>query len=311
MKRFPQIDRFFTALCSFLILALFVLLSSCEKESLQDDASRIKVQKYETASLRTLLNYDDCASICIDEGSENYYAKSDSKTVSAGNTNVNNKGNTNTKNVSYIAYNTETQFIVEVHYEIIEGSSNAHAKITIFNDNDSEYFGDVASGSVVSHAFNLPIGWQGCDTFNFNILQEELGADIEFSDSYSLIGVCSSACDESFSYVENEDGSYTFTYLSSEDLDNTEVKFTCPHIKSFEALDGKEYSVNPGNSHGSPTVLTWNGDIDACSEITFTLSFDADCEQNNAGKANLFTDFKVNGVSKNGENENIVFACSE
>jgi len=311
MKRFPQIDRFFTALCSFLILALFVLLSSCEKESLQDDASRIKVQKLETASLRILMSYNDCSSSCIIEGSETYYAKSDSKTVSTGNTNVNGKGNTNTKNVSYKAYNTETEFIVEVYYEITEGNSNAHAKITIYNDDDSEYFGEVASGSMVSHAFNLPNGWKSCDLFSFNILQEELGDDIQFSDSYSLIEVCSSSCDESFNYIQNEDGSYTFTYVSNEDLEDAEVKFTCPHIKGFEALDDKEYIVNPGNSHGSPTVLTWNGDINACSEITFTLSFEADCEQNNAGKANLFTDFKVNGVSKKGANENIVFACPE
>jgi len=302
MKRFPQIDRFFTALFSFLILALFVLLSSCEKESLQDDASRIKVQKYEAASLRTMLAYDDCATSCIEEGNEAYYFKSDSQAGSIGR---------NAKSVGYIAYNTENQFIVEVLYEITSGTSNAKADITVEIEGNIAQMEEVQSGTVVRHSINLPEGWQACDMVSFSVLQEALGSPIEFNDSYSLIGVCPSGCDESFNYDENEDGSYTFTYLSSEDLYDAEIKFTCPHIKGFETQDGKEYSINPGNSHGSPTVLTWNGDIEACSEITFTLSFDAVCEQNNAGKANLFTDFKVNGLSKKGDNENIVFACPE
>lgn len=300
MKRFPQIDRFFTAVCSYLILTIFILLTSCEKESLQDDSLRVKAAKIETASLKTLINYDDCSNSCIEAGTESYYAKSASRLGSSGQ---------NTKSVGYVAYNTETQFVVEVLYQITNGSSNAKADITINIDNDVKLIEEVASGTVVSHSINLPLGWQACDNISFSVLQEALGQPINFNESYSLIGVCDSGCDESFSYEENEDGSYTFTYISSEDLENAEVKFTCPHIASFEALDDKIYSVNPGNSHGSPTVLTWIGDIDACTEMTFTLSFEADCDQTNSGKANMFTDFKVNGESKKGSNENIVFDC--
>lgn len=302
MKGFPQINRFYTAICSFMILALFVLLSSCEKESLQDDFSRIKASNINTASLRTILSYDDCASTCIEEGSETYYAKNDSKSGSSGR---------NSKAVGYNAYNTETQFIVEVAYLITEGNSDAKATITIDIDGDEVEIEEVASGFTVSHAIDLPDGWQACDVVNFSILQEAMGNPIDFNESYSLVGVCSSDCEESFGYVENEDGSYTFTYMSNEELENAEIKFTCPHIISFEPLDGKTYSVNPGNSQGSPTVLTWTGDVEACTEITFTMSFEADCDQTSSGKANIFTDFKVNGESKKGDNENIVFACSE
>ena len=301
MKRFPQIDRFFTAVCSFTILALLILLSSCEKETL-DDASRIKASKVTTASLKTLLVYDDCSSVCIENGNETYYKKNDSKTGSSG---------PNTKEVSYNAYNTETQFIVEVTYNVIAGTSNAKADITIDIDGDSNLLSEVIKGTTVSHSIDLPEGWQACDVVNFKIHQEALGSAIDFDESYSLIGVCSSGCDESFGYNNNEDGSYTFTYASSEELEYAEIKFTCPHIISFESLDGKTYSVNPGNSHGSPTVLTWTGNIEACTEITFTMSFEVDCEQNNSGKANIFTDFKVNGESKKGSNENITFDCPE
>ncbi|MGM5468764.1 hypothetical protein ACS386_00660 [Flavobacteriaceae bacterium LMO-SS05] len=301
MKRFPQIDRFFTALCSVMILS--VLTFSCEKDNLQDDFTRIKASNLSTASLKTLIAYEeDCSSVCIEEGSESYYAISDSKTGSAG---------PNSKSVSYQAYNTETQFVVEVLYQITSGNSGTKADITIDIDGNVQLFEDVVSGTTISHAINLPEGWQACNVINFTIYQEGLSNPISFNENYSLIGVCSSECEESFSYVENEDGSYTFTYISSEDLESAEVKFTCPHITSFEALDDKTYTVNPGNSHGSPTVLTWSGDIEACTEITFTLSFEADCEQTNSGKANMFTDFKVNEVSKKGSNKNITYQCPE
>jgi hypothetical protein len=304
MKRFPQIDRFFTAICSFSILALFVLLSSCEKESLQDDFTRIKASNLSTASLITELNYDenDCSSVCIEEGSEAYYVKNDSKSGSSGR---------NAKAVGYNAYNTETQFIVEVAYLITEGNSDAKATITIDIDDDEVEIKEVTSGSTVSHAIDLPEGWQACDVVNFSILQEALGNPIDFNESYSLVGVCSSGCEESFDYIDNGNGIYTFTYESPEDIENAEVKFTCPHIYGFVPQDGKEYEVNPGNSNGSPTVLTWIGNIEACTAITFKLSFDSDCDQTNSGKANIFTDFKVNGESKKGSNENITFDCSE
>ena len=316
MKRFPQIDRFFTAICSFLILAIFVLLTSCEKDSLQDDYLRVKAQKIDTASFVSKV-YDssiDCDEACIVAGSGEYYVKSDSKSEING---------SNEKKITYYAYNTETEFFVKVKYE---NTNAVKANITIdIKGHTSTTVNNVEDGDIVSLSILLaeefPDGWQKCEEIKFSInatFNNSSGRgpsqnDIDFVDEiYSLIPVCPSTCDERFSYEQNQDGSYTFTYISSEDLDGAEVKFTCPHISSFEALDDKknEYEVNPGNSHGSPTVLTWTGDIQACTEITFTLAFEADCAQTNSGKANLFTDFKVNGESKKGDNENIVFQCN-
>ena len=308
MKRFPQIDRFFTAVCSFAILALFVLLSSCEKDSLQDDSLRIKASNVSTASFVSKVydNSIDCEDVCIIEGIEEYYVKSDYVSVQHGN---------HTKSVEYIAYNTSDEFKVEVYF--FATNANAAVDISINIDGIVKPFTGVKSGEtgvMLSHTIPLEEGsWKACDDIEFKIHQGGFGDDIDFNEIYSLIGVCSSSCEESFSYEENQDGSYTFTYVSSEDLENAEVKFTCPHISNvdgFKAIDDKEYEVNPGNSNGSPTVLTWTGDIQACTETTFILKFDADCDQNNAGKANLFTDFKVNGESKKGDNENIVFQCN-
>ncbi len=132
---------------------------------------------------------------------------------------------------------------------------------------------------------------------------------VEISPLFSVVNC--DGCDESFSYLENEDGSYTFTYLSEVSLTDANVKFTCPHIKGFTVEDGKTYTENPANpnSQGSPTVLTLTGDIAACTPITFILSFDPDCEQNANGKLNLWTDFKVNEVSKKGSLESIKYNC--
>jgi hypothetical protein len=323
MKRFPQIDRFFTAVCSFSILALFVLLTSCEKDSLNDDTYRVKALKLDTASLRTLITtYDDCSSVCIEEGSETFYAKSDSQSEPNG----------QQRTISYNAYNTEYEFVVEATYE--DNNTATDANINIIIKGVTYPFNHVAKGTTISQSIGLG-EWQACDVIDFSINAKFNNGqtntnnqnsnkngnsnsnpnaaqnDIDFNElSYSLIGVCSSTCDESFSYEDNQDGSYTFHYISSEDLEGAEVKFTCPHITDFVILDGKDYEVNPGNSKGSPTVLTWTGDIQACTEITFTLAFDPDCDQTNSGKANLFTDFKVNGESKKGDNENIVYQCN-
>ncbi len=304
MKKIPQIIRLFMH-CMILSTMIF----SCQNEDLvEPQESENFLGKISQKSIAlsvvnpnlVLEDYTDCASVCIEEGSETYYAVAGSDTGSAG---------PNSKLVSYKAYNTATQFVLNVSYTITSGSSGAQADITMNINGNVVSVEDVVSGSTVSHMIDLPADWQACDEIPFSILQEGLSNPIEFSGSYALIGICDDICDESFSYEDNLDGSYTFTYISAEDLDSAEIKFTSPHIVSFVALDGKTYTVNPGNGNGSPTVLTWTGTIEACTAITFTLDFEADCDQNNGGFANIFTDFKVNGVSKKGENPSIKFEC--
>lgn len=318
MKKTTQISRL---LIHCIIISTFIF--SCQQEELIDvqnieNSQNLTVQKKglqkQSTSTQTssslvidqnlvLEDYTDCESVCIEKDGMTFYKKTGSDTRSSG---------PNSKLVSYEAYNTETQFVVNVTYTITSGTSGAEADITININNEAIPFEatNVASGSTVTHFITLPEGWKSCDEISFSISQSGLSTPITFNETYDLIGICNDSCDESFSYEENIDGSYTFTYISAEDLDAAEIKFTCPHIVSFEALDDKTYTVNPGNSHGSPTVLTWNGDIEACTAITFTLDFEADCDQNSGGFANLFTDFKVNEVSKKGTNPSIKFDCS-
>ncbi|RAI84855.1 Lcl C-terminal domain-containing protein, partial [Algoriphagus yeomjeoni] len=121
-----------------------------------------------------------CEGDCIEPGGVNYPI-SDMTSLTVGK---------NTKSVSYYAYNTETDFVVDVTYAITSGPATANATIAIDIDGNEVVLEDVNSGSTVSHTVPLTEGWAGCDQVAFSVVQEGLGAPITFSESYSLIPVC-------------------------------------------------------------------------------------------------------------------------
>jgi len=247
----------------------------------------------------------DCNIDCIDENSGDEFADTYSGTVQWGGR----YGTDNSKTFNVNVWNTLTTIEYEFTCDELGGSNLQYYDESSANWVSAGQFTSTNAG-IITISRNLPEGWKACDVITEQWRQVGSGADIELGDvSYSLIGECTQ-CDESFSYAANEDGSYTFTYVSEVRLNAAEVKFTSPHITGFTAGDGKTYNVNLGNKNGSPTVLTWTGDIAACTPITYILSFDADCEQNEAGFANLWNDFKVNGDSKKGFNKNIKYDCN-
>ncbi len=307
----PKINQFL-GYC----MLVSILMFSCQSEELQDNQIPENTQSLSLEKLSPVKNttmstsamreaYVDCETTCIVAGSGNYFVMADSDSDASGNSQ-------NSQIISYEAYNTETQFIVNVLYETT-GNNNSKAKIAITDSEDLVLVEDnnVSSGEMVTWIYDLPLEWEACDVISFKIHQNVLENDTALNNpiTYSLIGIC--PCEESFSYEATNENSYIFTYSNVEAMENAVVQFTCPHITSFEPMDGKEYSVNPGNGQGSPTVLTWVGDLEACSETTFAIKFYADCEQNNANFANIFTDFKVNGDSKKGDVSNIKFDCAE
>lgn len=102
-------------------------------------------------------------------------------------------------------------------------------------------------------------------------------------------------CEESFNYVKNEDGTYTFTYVPAEDVTGAELVFTFPQ----SALDGEPLS---GWTYNGQTMQT-SMDLVACQEYSWTVSLTCK-DQNNP--QNKWTDFKVNEVSKKGTLGNII-----
>ncbi|MDI1323834.1 MAG: hypothetical protein PSV36_13880 [Algoriphagus sp.] len=219
-----------------------------------------------------------------------------------------------------IAKDSETSVCIEDGTVNLTGTVTSFGTFTGGNIKIQQFNGvsyvDVASEAVgdgiLVYAFDPSVS----GTYTFRAAYDGTGSNGYNNSVSSDITVeavnCVVACTESFSYVENQDGSYTFTYKSEVDITGAEVKFTSPQVTEVTSGDIKTYAVNPGNGQGSPTVSTWVGDITACTPITFTLLFTPDCEQNEGGFANLWTDFKVNSISKKNISETnpiIKFDC--
>jgi hypothetical protein len=190
---------------------------------------------------------------------------------------------------------------------------------------------DITKTSDLTLTIELPGDWEPCDGFDRTIIvyTDPGNNTLTFNTSYVLLALCANdddddddddddeeECDkEDFYYeaIDEAEHKYKFTYIPAcEALTNAVVKFTSPHIKSFASLDGKVITTvnrNAKSPRGNPTVLVWTGDIPE-DGITFEIDFDPDCTQTNSGKANVWTDFKVNEVSKKFQHSNIVaFDC--
>ena len=99
-------------------------------------------------------------------------------------------------------------------------------------------------------------------------------------------------------------------YTSPVDLENAIVEITLPQIISFENGPSSpiaQFSFTPNNIN-KPTVITWVGNLTSGTPKTFCIIVEPDC--NPSGKAIIWSDFKVNGVSQKGTIKNKVFACN-
>lgn len=106
-------------------------------------------------------------------------------------------------------------------------------------------------------------------------------------------------CEESFTYEANNDGSYTFTYIPEEDMEGAEVVFTLAQSETDTGLEGWE-------DKGATKQTTM--DFMACKVYEWTVTLTPDCN-GNSKTSNIWTDFKVNDLSKKGSLENITASC--
>ena len=146
------------------------------------------------------------------------------------------------------------------------------------------------------------------------------GGSLSGSSSYAIYEYCTEECDEeSFSYVATVAGTdmvnVIFTYDAAEALKDAVVKFTFPQIQDasvdgiYTGPDGKKYSVN---NNGNNTVFTWVGDLGCTDDTATTFEFDVTADCNASGKAEIWTDAKVNEESvKNDNTPKIRFSCTD
>ena len=108
-------------------------------------------------------------------------------------------------------------------------------------------------------------------------------------------------CEESFSYVDNQNGTYTFKYIPEENMTGAEVVFTFAQGVVITGLDD-------WSSNGVTKQKTM--DFDACEMYTWTVTLTSDCNGQGQQTVNAWTDFNVNSESKKGELKNIVLLCN-
>uniref|UniRef100_UPI003216DEB8 hypothetical protein n=1 Tax=uncultured Draconibacterium sp. TaxID=1573823 RepID=UPI003216DEB8 len=248
--------------------------------------------------LKSLTLGGDCNTVCIDENSGDEYAATDSKTETG------NGKNAVTNTLSVKVWNT----LSEINYEF---TSLENGPLQYFDEQTNEWiqlYGFPQGGGTWTLTRALAPDWEACDVVTEQFRMNG-NPNIELDETnYSLIGPCEVGCDESFSYVDNQDGTLTFTYIPAEDMTDVNVVFTFPQVEYITFLSGYEYEsfVRPGN--GNAQNMQADLSFDACVEYTWTIQL-VDCTAANA-TANGWTDFKVDDISKKNENTpNFTYTC--
>lgn len=144
----------------------------------------------------------------------------------------------------------------------------------------------------LAESFVLTFGSAGTYSLRY---KDEQG----FSAPMTVTVVNCNTCEESFSYKENDGGSYTFTYIPEESF-SADLVFTFAQGVAVTGLE--DWSTN-GQTRQITMALT------ACTEYSWTVTLTPDCS-GSSPSSNVFTDFKVNEVSKKGNLNNIIVPCS-
>jgi len=112
-----------------------------------------------------------------------------------------------------------------------------------------------------------------------------------FSDPVTVT-VTNCGCDEEFTYVDNGDETYTFTYIPDADAIGALVEFTFAQGVAVNGL-----STNFTQNGGVSSVWSATMNLNECETYIWTVTLDANCS-GNSPQSNVWTDFKVNSVSK-------------
>lgn len=152
----------------------------------------------------------------------------------------------------------------------------------------------------------LSEGWKACDKVTVTVelrgVSGGIGKTEVKSFDYYLREKCP-GCDESFTYVVNEDNSYTFTYTPAEDMTDQLVVFTFAQGSYVSGLP-VEFEKNGNNGQTYSATLRFK----ECEPVSWTVTFTPN-SSGNSGHSNVWTDFEVNDVSKKGDLENNVLVC--
>ena len=224
---------------------------------------------------------------------------------------------------------------IDSNEEIITVDAKGKAAVQAADSNEFEYpIEDVCVDAEATFTFNVPVGtnvqiqefvdedWIQVEKNNSTSMNPQVftmtwdtpgvhyfrfkAGSGGFTEIAPITVVDCSDCEESFSYVPNADGSYTFTYIPAEDIEDAEIIFTFAQsvvtnwVKSSHETDWDDKGVT------EHAFL----DLVACETYEWQVILDKNCSGNSPNN-NVWTDFKVNDVSKKDENTpNLTQSCN-
>ncbi len=173
---------------------------------------------------------------------------------------------------------------------------------SVFNSN---IISSLTNHILVEYA--IPSGWEFWTAKRFFIkIEGKAGGTETYMLDYTLQKICE-GCEESFTYVDNNDGSYTFTYIPEEDVEDAALVFTFAQSAYQSGLPSSEGWAQTGAGQTMQTVM----DLKACDKYTWTVTLKANCS-GHSPTSNVWTDFKVGEVSKkNNPEDKFIQVCPQ
>ncbi|MBA4300094.1 hypothetical protein SAMN03080617_00035 [Algoriphagus alkaliphilus] len=232
----------------------------------------------------------NCVDFCIDLVKPEYSMQTAT---------ISNNSGPQTRVFTYTVHNTLTGFELAWNYD---ATNNAARKLRItvsgagFTSPQTYTSNKVQSAGNGSNSFTFDASWAACGVVNIVAVMldgNNVMVSAPITTTYGLIGACG-GCDESFTYVDNGDKTYTFTYTPEENIANAALVFTFAQGTAISGLDAS-WSVN-GQTRQKTMSLT------SCTSYTWTVALNGNCS-GNSRSSNVWTDFKVNDVSKKNNQE--------
>lgn len=176
----------------------------------------------------------------------------------------------------------------------------SNLQVQQYNEISGEWEQVYKTPNSTSNPQNFSLTFPSADTYQLRYKAGSGG----FSNAMD-VRVANCGCDESFTYVDNQDGTYTFTYIAGEDMEDAEVVFTFAQGAYVSGLSD-EFSQNGNNGQTYEATM----DLKECDVLNYTVTLQPTCSGNSA-KSNVWTDFKVKDVSKKAnEEDKFVASCN-
>ena len=278
-------NRLFT-LTKGLVLASLIIYS-CKKTDLRTNESSVDAFGFATAKTVTQdiitspsQRLMDCSSDCINPAGP-FVEKSASTSSSWGGPN----SDFHTKTVTYVAYNTATDMVVEVTYLKSGKNTNASDTVSATVNGTRQYVPTLASGATATFTFPLPAGWKKCDVLSIAIHQEGQNSPINMNCWYSLFEVCAARCATTFEgdveLCEEEKREVVYTLTAESDMSYIKMQggltnFTGQNaiIEFLEGGANLTYSQStPGGS--SNRIIKIEGSMSACERVRVKITWNS------------------------------------